>query len=237
VTAKNKQRTIAAKKTIDQQVSIVFADIHGFSKLSPHQLSKFVTATLKPLARIIEKHKPLVRNTWGDAVFLVFLTANSAAECVLEMRDHMRNTDWSQEGLQKIGMRFALHNAHATRITDPITGRPNAFGEHINHTARLEPVVLVDEIFATEQFKVSLDSYKSPRYQWDAIGKTSFAKDWGEHLVYRLRRANEMALDVSRVVELSKAPSKLEALMPITAQALGAHNSAELSSLLKHMYR
>jgi class 3 adenylate cyclase len=140
-----------------RQVAIMFTDMTGFSKLGEGHVRPFVEQVMNAFAKIIEDHKPLVRNTWGDALFLVFSTPLSGATCALALRDKVRNTNWEQHGLPKnLGMRFSLHNASARILTDPITKRMNAYGIAINQAARLEPVVIPNEVFATQEFVTDL---------------------------------------------------------------------------------
>ena len=178
------------------QVAILFADASGFSSLTPSQLNTFASQVMGPLADIVKRYSPQVQNTWGDALFLIFNTAKEAAECALSLRDKIQDTDWEDLGIPGgVQMRFALHNAHATIVTDPFTNRPNAYGEHINRTARLEPVAMANEIFATSEFKVALDAFNQQRlFAWDSVGTIPLAKGWPAAEVYRLRRPKEQPL-------------------------------------------
>src|ERR1700738_3204090 len=105
------------EKMEDRQVSILFSDISGFSKLEPQQLANFVNAVMGEIASLLQGRNALVTNTWGDAVFLVFSTAAEAADCALRLRDVVKNTDWRRRNVfADLRMRIALHNAHVTII-------------------------------------------------------------------------------------------------------------------------
>jgi class 3 adenylate cyclase len=225
--------------TKQTQVAILFADASGFSSLSSSQLSTFASQVMTSLADIAKRYSPLVQNTWGDALFLVFNTAKEAAECTLLLRDKIQDTDWDDLGIAGgVQMRFALHNAHAILVTDPFTGRSNAYGEHINRTARLEPVALANEIFATAEFKVALDAFNQQRlFAWDPVGKIPLAKGWPAAEVYRLRRPKNQPLTPDNLKALGKGPKPLEVAMPNTHRTLGEllDDRIDLMSLVQHI--
>jgi len=77
-------------------------------------------------------------------------------------------------------MRIALHNAHAKIVKDPFTDTINAYGPQVNMAARLEPVTLPNEVFATDEFKRALDTLDSRVYEWDDVGCTrrSNSRPW-----------------------------------------------------------
>jgi class 3 adenylate cyclase len=201
-----------------EQVAILFSDISGFSAMPPALLPHFVSQVMHSLAEEVSHFKPKVKNTWGDAIFLVFATAQEAANCALKLRDVFRNTDWTERGMPSdLKMRFALHNAYATILEDPLTGLQNAYGQHINQAARLEPVGVPNEIFATHEFKVALETHPSTLFAFDEVGKMALAKDWGETMVYRLRRSTDQSLSAQQLLSLRRSGMSLEQLMPMAA--------------------
>jgi class 3 adenylate cyclase len=163
-----------------RQVSILFADVKGFTSLRGAEVDAFVRTVLPGFAGKLAllNTKPIVVNTWGDGIFLVFDTADHAARCAIDLRDLVRDTHWPTAGIHgNLEIRIALHNAHALVMDDPITGKMNAYGPHINMAARLEPVTKPNEIFATEEFKRTLDLFKLPAYSWDQVGPLALAKN------------------------------------------------------------
>ncbi len=221
-----------------RQVAILFSDVSGFTKMKPSELKVFVQQVVKAFADTIAKYKPLVKNTWGDAIFLVFDTAEEAAECALALRDVVRNKDWSRQGIHtELSMRIGLHNAQADIVEDPITGRRNAFGDQINQAARLEPVVTPNEVFITEGFKVGLHAHNPSKLVWDAVGKLPLAKGWGESQVYCLRRKGDQAFSPELRAQLAARSDSIEKRMP-TALLLFSGNEAArsfTSKILEHV--
>jgi class 3 adenylate cyclase len=183
-----------------QQVSILFADVKCFSGLRDSEVNAFVTTVLPGIAKRLThlESDPLVCNTWGDGIFLVFEMASHAARCAVDLRDLVRDTHWPAAGIHGgLEIRIALHNAHARVMEDPITKKMNAYGPHINMAARLEPVTVPNEVFATEAFKRTLDLHELPAYIWDEIGPRPLAKSWGTSNIYRLRKKTEQPLQRS----------------------------------------
>jgi class 3 adenylate cyclase len=194
---------------MEEQCAVLFADIQGFSHLEAFEVSTFVEKVLGQYSRWLDnlpnEDKPVVRNTWGDAIFLIFKLARPAADCALSLRDLFKNMDWRRVGIhQQLKIRIALHNAYATLTEDPITSRLNAYGSHINMAARLEPVALPNEIFATKNFKEALTLHQSPHqlpvYAWDDIGEHTLAKDWGKADISVLRRRGENAFEKGQLI-------------------------------------
>ena len=219
------------------QVSILFADVQGFTNLKGGEFDAFMKNVMGVLATTAIQHRPRVKNTWGDAIFLVFNTANSAADCALALRDIIRNTVWPQKGIYTdLKMRIALHNAHATITKDPFTGEINAYGPQVNKAARLEPVAHPNEVFATEEFKTALDTFVLTVYEWDYVGMIPLAKDWGDSNVYRLRRPTEEKLSAERLISPHPKVPALGVLMPNTHTLLGAagRHDREITQLISH---
>ena len=183
------------------QASILFSDLSGFSRLSEKEMGLFFEIVLDRLTHIITKEKPLVSNTWGDALYLVFDNTDAAARCALAIRDTVKNTDWKSCHITKdLKIRIALHAATITMVTDPVTHRDNAVGVQVNKVARLEPVVPPNEVFVTEEFKKATKRSKTIRF--DDIGLVTLAKKWGSSHIYRLRRKTDAALLPTEYVAL-----------------------------------
>lgn len=221
----------------EEQVSILFTDVSGFSRLIPGAIPSFVTEVTGVLAKELKNHAPRIVNTWGDAIFLVFGTPKDAAKCAIDLRDAIRDTIWVEHHIYTpVAMRIALHNASVTIITDPVTGELNAYGAHVNQTARLEPVALPNEIFTTDDFRRALESMNLTPvvFAWDEIGKMRLAKDWGETRVHRLRKPSEQPLGTLDLEALHASSNVIEELMPHAQHLLvgGEEASAVIRTIL-----
>jgi class 3 adenylate cyclase len=77
--------------------AILFGDFHGFSRLTDRQMLIFSTLVMQRIADVLDKYQNIViRNTWGDGLFVVFSDLCSAARCALDI----------QAGARHNGLRF-----------------------------------------------------------------------------------------------------------------------------------
>ena len=80
--------------------SMLFGDVHGFSKLHESQFPVFVTEFLGRFARVLKAHGERIeyRNTWGDGLYVVMSDAAAAARCALELQDTIGGFDPTAAG-------------------------------------------------------------------------------------------------------------------------------------------
>jgi class 3 adenylate cyclase/tetratricopeptide (TPR) repeat protein len=170
--------------------SLLFADVSGFSRMPEQYAPRFAELFLGTCKRILNSlvHQPAHVNTLGDGIFLVFDLPTHAAEFALLLQREIGRFDWPALGLApETGVRIALHTGPLFRIYDPVTARHTFYGTHVNRTARLEPVVQPQSIFATEEFAASLIAEEQIRFTCDYIGAMALAKRFGDARLYRLR--------------------------------------------------
>lgn len=140
--------------------AMLFADVRHFSRLSEAQLPRFVEKFMGAASAVIARsaHQPVVLNTWGDALYLVFDTIQDAGMLALELREALcpppqGGADWEKAGLPpELSIRFAVHAGPVFAIADPVVRHLSFTGRHTTQTARLEPVTKPGEIFATQEF-------------------------------------------------------------------------------------
>jgi len=140
--------------------AMLFADVRHFSRLSEEQLPRFVEKFMGAASAVIARsaHQPVVLNTWGDALYLVFDTIQDAGMLALELREALcpppqGGADWKKAGLPgELSIRFAVHAGPVFGIADPVVRHLSFTGRHTTQTARLEPVTRPGEIFATQEF-------------------------------------------------------------------------------------
>jgi class 3 adenylate cyclase len=145
--------------------------------------------------------KPTSINTWGDAIFAVMENASELAEYALQLSRLVPEISKNTRGLPPISIRTSLHAGPVYEATDPFRKQTNFYGGHINRAARLEPVTVVGEVYATEQFMALLIAEQSSdrvektqkgepyveRFTCDYVGVMALAKGFGEQPVYHLR--------------------------------------------------
>ena len=133
--------------------------------------------------------KPLMANTWGDALYVVFESAQDAAEFALQFLARMHDVDWTAAGLSDTSeIRIALHAGPVFCGFDPIMGRDNYFGSSVTKAARIEPVTPPGTVYASEAFAATLAATGQFPYALEYVGLLPLAKGYGESRIYRLER-------------------------------------------------
>ncbi|MBX9634253.1 MAG: adenylate/guanylate cyclase domain-containing protein, partial [Magnetospirillum sp.] len=189
--------------------SMLFCDIAGYSKLKEENIPAF----LEFMARLKEGMvaagvEPSSINTWGDAIFAVMDKATPMAEYALTMQETVARLGEEMLTLlpKPLNLRISLHAGPVFEATDPICGRTNYYGSHINRAARLEPVTVIGHVYATQQFVAVLTAEQSAlrseainngeefqeHFVSEYVGVLSLAKDFGKQTVYHLRRRPEI---------------------------------------------
>jgi class 3 adenylate cyclase len=171
--------------------TMVFADFAGFSRLHEAIVPLFQSSFWKIAAEQIEASpvKPLLANTWGDALYVVFDAAQDGAAFALGFLERMRAVDWSAAGLPDSSqIRIALHAGPVFRGFDPIMGRDSFFGSSVTRAARIEPVTPPGMIYASEAFAATLAATSPGDFSVEYVGLLSLAKNYGESRIYRLER-------------------------------------------------
>jgi hypothetical protein len=171
--------------------AMLFADVKGFSQLSDDELPRFAEYVLGAFADVLERHAAniLHRNTWGDALYIVFSEVTRAAECGLELQEAMGTIDLTRARLpEHLALRLGAHVGPVLPIVDPVLGAPAYMGSHVSRTARIEPVTPPAAVYVTEPFAAALVLSGHLRLACDYVGHMPAAKDYGRLRMYRLRR-------------------------------------------------
>jgi class 3 adenylate cyclase len=177
-------------------VGLLFADAVGFSKLTEPQIPLFVAGFLQRIADTIAEcgEAPLLCNTWGDGLYLVFGSVAATGRCALRLNDALRSTDWTAHGLPaSLSLRIAVHAGPAYACLDPITGRPNYIGAHVALAARIEPVTPPGEVFGSGTFAALAKTWQVRDFTCEYVGQTPLAKGYGVFPMYVLRAASAAA--------------------------------------------
>lgn len=171
---------------------LLFADVVGFSKLNEEDTPAFVEL-LRRVARRMEAlgRKPEFLNTWGDAIFAVTGAAEEMVGYALDLRASLRAARNSGGVPAHVDLRTGLHAGPVFEALDPLTGRPNLYGAHVNRAARIEPITVPGEIYASEQFVALLLSETAARrgaepWRIEYVGTLALAKAYGAQKLYHL---------------------------------------------------
>ncbi|CUW41268.1 Putative adenylate cyclase (Partial) [Magnetospirillum sp. XM-1] len=221
--------------------SMMFCDIAGYSKLKEEHTPVFLD-----FLRLISEgmagleHQPLAINTWGDAIFAVMDKATPMAEYAQTLQEMVLKADeeLADRLPHPLSLRISLHAGPVFQAIDPICGRQNFYGSHINRAARLEPVTVIGHVYATQQFVAVLTAEQSAmrseaqnrgedfveRFACEYVGVLSLAKDFGKQTVYHMRR---------RVTPEAMEPEAAEPPLPPPEPNPQAMLSTELLAVLR----
>ena len=158
-------------------------------------MPRYVRAFLAALADTLRRRRlrPVYKNTWGDAICLVFADPLEAADCALAMRDTIRRTDWNVHGLPRhLKLRIGLHAGPVYCLDEPLMERRNFFGFHVNQAARIEPITSPGNVYASESFAALL--LEDPRNPFDCryVGVVVLPKEFGSYPIYHIKRLTEV---------------------------------------------
>ena len=170
--------------------AMLFADAVGFSQLSEAQLPAFFSDFQTVVARLMRKPgcRPEVANTWGDGLYLVFRTVEDAGRFSLELRDRIRQVDWTAAGLpQSLSLRIGLHTGPVYSCRDPITGEPTFIGTNVTRAARLEPITPPGEVYTSADFAALAAAENANEFTCEYKGIIPAVKGYGDFPTYVLK--------------------------------------------------
>ncbi len=170
---------------------IMFTDFPGFTALDERVLPIFWEEVMARAAVTLEQYKDVIRvgNTWGDALYVVFEDARSAAAAAMDLSDQFALVDCKALGVPEgTGMRIALHYGTTYSGHDPVSRRTTYYGTEVSRTARIEPVTPSGSVYVTEPFASVLEMEAPDLFHCNYVGKTELAKGYGVYPLYRLSR-------------------------------------------------
>jgi class 3 adenylate cyclase len=172
--------------------AMLFADAKGYSKLSDSQVRLFVQHCLGSIAKLLKDfpNRVLAKNTWGDAIYLVFESVREAGQFALELCDLLKTPAWREVGLpRELTLRVGVHAGPVYYCEDPIREAMTYTGTHVSHAARLEPVTPPGTVCASQQFAALAAIERVTEFTCDFMMKREWAKDYGTFPTFVVRRA------------------------------------------------
>ena len=209
---------------------ILFLDIKGFSTLSQAQLERYIGVVLPELANEIEPYRStlLELNTWGDGLVAVSDNPVALARLALAFRDYFRRTNFEEKALPtSLQPRISVHAGTVYFGHDPIRKTRGVIGTNVNLAARVEPVIIPGEVWATDDFAQMMTIHaKAERLAFDDLGPRQLAKGYGSRRLLRLRRADEHSGLSPTIESAIKSETKIAELhTPYDVIAIGAMNT------------
>lgn len=135
------------------EITVMFADIRGFTSLSENtkaeEVSKLLNEYFSELEPIITKHKGVINKFIGDAVLVLFGEpsgdkdhAKNAVKCAYEMRKKVKDIRerWISEGKPKIDIGVGINSGEAFIGNVGTVNRfeYTAIGDTVNTASRIE---------------------------------------------------------------------------------------------------
>jgi class 3 adenylate cyclase/tetratricopeptide (TPR) repeat protein len=170
-------------------VGLLFADVAGFSKLTEEQIPPFVRQYLGKVGEVLASsdEAPLLANTWGDGLYLVFGGVRETGRFALRLSESLQAVDWTQHGLPgALSLRIAVHAGPAYSCIDPVTGRLNFLGAHVALAARIEPITPPGAVYGSGAFAALAKSHQVEDFVCTYVGQTPLAKAFGTIPMYVL---------------------------------------------------
>lgn len=173
--------------------SVLFGDFKGFSRLHDEHIKNFLSTVMQPVAEVLDRYGEhvVVRNTWGDGLFLIMDDAVHGARCALDLQDRLRTIDLAAAGLPAdMGLRLGGHTAPLVPVFDPVLRAPMVMGRGLTRAARIEPRTPMGEVYVTTGFAALLRLEPGCGVTSEYVGHLTTAKNFETTPMYLLRREN-----------------------------------------------
>lgn len=170
--------------------ALLFGDVKGYSKLAEAQVPAFVRGVMGELGRVLDAQGDdvLLRNSWGDGLYIVLASAPAAARCALALQVAMRELDLAALGLPThCALRVAAHVGPVHHCYDAVSRSEVFCGTHVTQAARIEPITPEGEVYVTEAFAAVL-ALEDRGFACDYVGDVPTAKGYGSLRMHLLRR-------------------------------------------------
>jgi class 3 adenylate cyclase len=183
-------------------MSMIFADVVGYSQLADSEVTKFVDLFLGRVAKRMDRYADPrlvsdqwrhtlipVRETWGDGLYFACRKLCTAGLFALDLCEEVRDTNWRELGFSNdLKIRIALHAGPVHLGRDPITGLPKCSGAHVSRAARLEPKTPPNQVYASDAFASLAAAQGITEFVCDYVKLIDWAKHYGTYPTYAVRR-------------------------------------------------
>lgn len=178
--------------------SIVFTDVAGYSQFTEKQILIFQNEVVETIARLIDDDRPdpEIKNTWGDAIYLIFSDHEYAGNFALALseliEERNRTGYWWSLGLPSpLQIRIALHFGPVFSAYDAILQRKTYIGNHVSNAARIEPITPPGEVYASVGAATFAEVLGIKSFVCDYVGRVPLAKNYGVFSLFRVRKASQ----------------------------------------------
>jgi class 3 adenylate cyclase len=171
--------------------AFLFGDIKGFTQLREAQLPVFQQQVMGAFAAVLDEFNGslLYRNTWGDALYVVFDQVAGAADCAVRLQEVLAALPLARLHLpENLSLRIGMHYGPVYEDRDQVLRTAVYYGTEVSRAARIEPITPPGEIYATEAFAAALAFDAGEHFCADYVGRVQTAKNYGEFRMYHIRR-------------------------------------------------
>ena len=135
------------------------------------------------------KYDVATKNTWGDAIYLVFDKIKDAGNFALELNEKMNKIDWYESGFSmKMKVRTAVHAGPVHCSFNPVTGQMHFNGANVCRAARIEPLTPPGQVYTSLEYAALAASEHIQDFQCVYVGQMSMPKKYGVFPTFHLRR-------------------------------------------------
>ena len=176
-----------------QYFPMLFADVKGYSQFTEKQIIDFAVNFLDPVSEIINNFgkKILSKKTIGDGLFFVFEDISTAAEVATDLRDKIKEIDWTAYGLpENLQLRISLDAGPCYSYTDQVTKNIDFCGHSVIRASRLEPVTPPEHIYATETFVALARATGVKKFRFNYAGQVILPKHFGTIRAFHVQAEN-----------------------------------------------
>jgi adenylate cyclase len=171
--------------------AVLFGDFKGFSRLHDEHIKLFLTTVMQPVAEVLDRHGAhvIVRNTWGDGLFLVIDNAVNGARVALDLQERLHSVDLAAAGLPAdLSLRLGGHVAPLVPVYDPVLRINMVMGRGLTRAARIAPRTPPGEVYVTTSFAALLRLEPDSGVTSEYVGHLTTAKNFETTPMYLLRR-------------------------------------------------
>jgi adenylate cyclase len=180
----------ASSHTVRELRAMLFCDVAGFGALTDAQIPTFMDEVMARLGSTLDRMggDVLLRQTWGDALYLVLADVPAAARCALALQQAVRDLDLPGLGLAALrGMRIGGHVGPVFRGMDHVRHEMAFYGSAVVRAARIEPRTPEGEIYVTHPFAALAAIEGDDSWMCEYVGLAPTAKGYGDLPMYVLR--------------------------------------------------
>ncbi len=192
-TPPNKERVIR---------TMLFADVVGYSKMGEEYLQQWLDLLhhIREMCDALEVQPDLVE-AWGDAFYIVLPNARALIKFAFTLRRAFTALDHTRFGLpRQLNIRIGLHAGPVFRDIHPMSGRVVFMGRQVNRAARIEPITMPGEVYASQELVALLTAEENaarheqsfagvsyePWFKCEYLGVIDMPKKHGQQPVYHL---------------------------------------------------